>query len=105
MFGLPGGTHRTGERIKLSTIRVQRLHQQQQQQQQQQAQQQQQQLEAIHYDHQYGCSPFPPVSDGAQESGFEPNRVSYYGHTVLELIIFLMNWIDAVREGMERDAI
>ena len=40
-----------------------------------------------------------PINNGAQESSIEPDRVSYYGHTVLELIVFLMNWIDAVRKG------
>ena len=64
-----------------------------------QAQQQVNQTRAIHHDHQYGTSPPQAEQITEEETAFEPDRVNYYGHTVLELIVFLMNWIDAVREG------
>lgn len=56
------------------------------------------QTRAVHHDHQYGTNPQTERSV-SEETSFEPDRVKYYGHTVLELIVFLMNWTDAVREG------
>lgn len=51
----------------------------------------------IQHDHHYGNS--SEDQQAMEEETFEPDRVNYYGHTVLELIVFLMNWIDAVKEG------
>ena len=57
------------------------------------------QTDAINHDHWYGAPPSQTVEIAEDQGTFQPDRVNYYGHTVLELTVFLMNWIDAVREG------
>ena len=59
-----------------------------------QAQKLETQARAINHDHQYGIAPVQ-----GEGTSFEADHVNYYGHTVLELTVFLMNWIDAVSEG------
>ena len=58
------------------------------------------QTNATNHDHWYGTA--PSLTEEIAEDQGSVHRVNNYGHTVLELTVFLMNWIDAMREGDEK---